>query len=865
MTKYEDVANQTTEEYFNGNQFSIDAFNKKYTAYKGETYVQALKRVCDNIASVEKTEELQKYWSERWFDEIYNDWWHPAGSIMEGAGANRNVSLANCTTISLGTVSKENEDWDNLESIFRNTAYTVAKCAAYRQGLGVDFSKLRPRGTSVTNSARESTGAIHWMKFIDSIGYYVGQKGRIPAMLFSISCKHPDLIEFIEAKKDYTVIQNANISVQITDDFYKAVENDDDWYMEFVVPEVEQGNKVYIDGVSATPEHTKGKDGFYSISKRKRYVNPVRKILKARKILELIAQRMFINAEPGIQNIDLARHLSNSDYVYDPDDEYDSRILSTNACSEQYLSRESLCVLASQNAGKFSIIKDEFEKQQERIAGSMNRFLDNVNESELQYGTYATYHQKLAIQKLRRTGAGFTNLSAWLFKQNLPYGTKEAVEATKYFTERFNYHLYLNSIQLGEEKGSFGLFNRGKLEKSPFIRHMMDLGLDFAHLRNVTCSSIAPTGTLSLMFREEVMSYGAEPGFGIYYWKRTRISGKYEYYFCVPSVVREFFAHHGFPIPMESDSLKDTWDGKHGKLIAAFIDENKDKIGLRFKTATQVSPFEKLDMMSVMMQNIDSSISITYLLPENTNWKDVYDFILAARKKGVKSLAAFPDRQMYGIVSFEPFKELARRLIKQDVKIHNQNFTTEELKQLGEENIEQENSIVETNAPKRPKVLPCDVYFPSINKEKYVVCVGLLNGKPYETFACKLEDLDGPVATISDGIIEKFNRGHYRLKDKEGSVVLNDVGKLMDANEQALTRLISASLRHGAGIQFLIDQLEKIEGPIHSFIKAISRCLKKYISQGIKVTGMACGSCGQENSLVRQDGCVQCSCGWSKC
>lgn len=1239
MTKYEDVANQTTEEYFNGNQFSIDAFKKKYTTYKDETYVQALKRVCDNIASVEKTEELRKYWSERWFDEIYNDWWHPAGSIMEGAGANRNVSLANCTTISLGTVSKENEDWDNLESIFRNTAYTVAKCAAYRQGLGVDFSRLRPKGSGVSNSARESTGAIHWMKFIDSIGYYVGQKGRIPAMLFSISCKHPDLIEFIEAKKDYTVIQNANISVQITDDFYEAVENDDDWYMEFVVPEIEQGNKVYIDAVSATPEHTKSKEGFYSVSKRKRFIDPIQKTMKARKILELIAQQMFINAEPGIQNIDLAKYLSNSDYVYDQNDEYDSRIISSNApligntriptrdgiipikelyergesivltdsistlpdsyidyrmsknlrlnyfptitfpvpakfkkyenqkvwkvvlsnkkelycnsehswlingsmkktkdisigdkiysptggvvdaysmesdkqcaafkdgelvgyivgdgwigkesdihnkmigivydkdceyfnrlfrqkyfeltgkellgerdrgkikeirtenkkfvdwfisygfaenkyyapeicfrnfnfccgflkglfqadgsvhvgdrqsylnlttvskelalsvesllsnyfgifatineskskgvkyldkisnaknrfdlrigrlpflkkfnkyigligdkgskleralnknkrknrnfnivisveetnrvedmycavvdgihsfiadgimssnCSEQYLSRESLCVLASQNAGKFSIIKEEFESQQERIASSINRFLDNVNEAELQYGTYATYHQKLAIQKLRRTGAGFTNLSAWLFKQNLPYGTKEAVEATGYFTEIFNYYLYRNSIELGKEKGSFCLFNREKLQRSPFIKHMMSLGLEFESLRNVTCSSIAPTGTLSLMFREEVMSYGAEPGFGIYYWKRTRISGKYEYYFCVPSVVREFFAQHGFPIPMDSDSLKDTWDGKHGKPIAAFIDENKDKIGLKFKTATQVSPFEKLDMMSAMMQNIDSSISITYLLPENTNWKDVYNFILEARKKGVKSIAAFPDRQMYGIVSFEPFKELAQRLIKQGIKIHNQNFVPEELKQLGEENIEQRNSIVETNAPKRPKVLPCDVYFPSINKEKYVVCVGLLNGKPYETFACKLSEVDISTS-IEYGAIEKCKRGHYRLKDKEGNIIFNDVGKLMCENQQAVTRLISTALRHGAGIEFLLHQLEKIEGPIHSFVKAISRCLKKYA--GNRVLGQQCPKCGSEE-LVRVDGCVQCSCSWSKC
>ena len=96
ITKFEDVKNLSTEEYFQNNHFSIDAFKKKYALFEGETYVQAVKRVCDFIASVEKTEELRNYWSTRWFSEIYNDWWHPAGSIMQGAGSGRKVSLANC-------------------------------------------------------------------------------------------------------------------------------------------------------------------------------------------------------------------------------------------------------------------------------------------------------------------------------------------------------------------------------------------------------------------------------------------------------------------------------------------------------------------------------------------------------------------------------------------------------------------------------------------------------------------------------------------------------------------------------------------------------------------------------------------------
>lgn len=660
-TSYDAVKKITTEEYFQGNQFSIDAFKKKYALTPDETYIHALKRVCDFVASVEKTEELRQYWSARWFDEIYNDWWHPAGSIMQGAGSGRKISLANCfsrdtefitdqglrtfewfndgqiinvmnnygafvpaivrnfgkqrlykltlgrhtlkkeifctanhvwrvvenggtivekstmklsesdqlpyvkrkwmpsvangsryycpigfvhglvfgdgdydkstntcrlhlcgdskelvnlfkgfrwsfketeetltiqylpshfkqempdlenhkyneeyvlgfligyfaadgyvdeegrayiacandnillklkkivesvgiycsdirlmrdkspfdgnpnhklygmyfwkdclfdsfftktnhkqnwetyknsiekdkskvnwkvisleetdrvedvwcvqvpefhnftlsggvntgncTTISLGA-KRDDEEWDNLESIIKNTAYTIAKCAAYRQGLGVDFSRLRPNGTKVANSANQSTGAVHWMEFEDKIGYFVGQKGRIPAMLFSISCDHPDVEQFIEVKSDYTKIQNANISVQCTEKFYKAVENDDDWELRFEVPALKKGDKVYVDVHSIDLACTKEKESgrYYRIATHDRKKEVFTKIVKAKKLMELIAKNMHANAEPGIQNIDIARKYSNSDALYNPSDEYDSRILSTNAC-----------------------------------------------------------------------------------------------------------------------------------------------------------------------------------------------------------------------------------------------------------------------------------------------------------------------------------------------------------------------------------------------------------------------------------------------------------------------------------------------------------------------------------------------------
>lgn len=864
ITKFEDVKHITTEEYFNGNQFSIDAFNKKYaqkiSSSEIETYPKALKRVCDFIASAEKDEFTQKYWAERWFDEIWNDWWSPAGSIMQGAGSSKSISLANCTTISLGVGDDQNE-WDNLESIVKNTAYTVAKTAAFRQGLGVDFSRLRPKGVPVNNSSNESQGVIHWMKFIDSIGNYIGQKGRIPAMLFSISVNHPDVEEFVQVKSDLNSIQNANISVQTNNAFYKAVEDDADWVMEFLVPARKAGDKVYVDIHSVDMECQKDENGkFFKIAKKDRQEEKITKTTKARKLLELIAKNMHQFAEPGIQQIDMARYWSNSDYVYNPNDFYDSRIVSTNACSEQYLSRESLCVLASINVGNFSTDKFEYNVELKKIGYSINRFLDNVNEMELKSNTYATPHQKIAIEKLRRTGAGVTNMVAWLFRQNLEYGTQEANDAICEFNKTYNFYLYESSISLGQEKGSFGLFNRDQYEQSPFIQNMMKLGLEFKTMRNVTCSSIAPVGTLSLMFKDFIMSYGVEPGFGIYFWKRTRISGKYEYYFCVPNAVRKVFAERGRPIPMSADTIKDSWDGELGKPIAKFIDENKDAIGVKFNNATQVNVMDKLDLMSKLMKYVDSSISVTYNLHEDSKWEDTYNLIIEANKRGVKSIAAFPDRKMYGIVSYVSFKDLALQLKAANIHMFPSNFTDSEKREL---DIFDKSTSSTNNASKRQKELEADIYVVTVKGAKYIMAVGLQDGRPYEIFGGLVNDNMVFKFTHKKGKIIKVKQSFYTIEIGE-DIVIKNFGEYFTSVEQTLFRMISTSLRHNIPIRFIVEQLNKSSEDMSSLASATSRVLKKYIRNGETASGK-CPQCSG-NNLVYSGGCANCSsCGWEKC
>lgn len=373
-----------------------------------------------------------------------------------------------------------------------------------------------------------------------------------------------------------------------------------------------------------------------------------------------------------------------------------------------------------------------------------------------------------------------------------------------------------------------------------------------------TKEGIVSHNTLSLMFRGNVMSYGIEPAFNIYYWKRTRIAGKYEYYFVVPRVVKEVYKSAGFEIPMKSDSIRDTWDGKNGKKIVEFIEKHYDKIGINFIDSTKVDPLKKLDLMARAMKWIDSSISVTYMLPEDSKVEDIYNFILEAKSKGVKSIATFPDKKMYGIVSFIAFKDLAQKLLKEGVDIHPQNFDEGELKELRLS----KDYIVEHSAPKRPKAIDADIYTVTVKGDKFIIVIGLLNGAPYEIFGGHTNGFSFKF-NYRNGYVEKIKKGTYKLFI-EPDIEIENFAKQFTPAEQVMFRLVSTSLRHGVSIKFIVDQLSKATNDIASFAAATSRVLKKYIKDGEIVTGKACPNCENTN-LIYQDGCISCGCGWSKC
>ena len=222
------------------------------------------------------------------------------------------------------------------------------KCAAYRQGMGVDLSNIRPRDSLVGNAAEKSTGAVLWGEKFNNIGEYVGQKGRKPAILLSMKVQHPDIEEFITCKLKSGKIENSNISVQISNKFMENLKTDDPWTLKF------------------DTENEK-----------------IRKDVDSNQLFDLISETANVSAEAGIQFIDKLSDGTMSNALYKSTGDKTYKIISTNACSEKPLSAYNICNLLSINMEMFSTDEDEYKKELDEIIPYLIRLSDNVISYEL--------------------------------------------------------------------------------------------------------------------------------------------------------------------------------------------------------------------------------------------------------------------------------------------------------------------------------------------------------------------------------------------------------------------------------------------------------------------------------------------------
>lgn len=666
---------------------------------------------------------------------------------------------------------------DNLESIFKSLYYW-AKFAAYGQGEGVDISNLRPRGSKLHNTARSSTGAVSFMSVYDAVLQVIAQKGRRGASLISIRDTHPDFESFCKIKDGKGKIESANISLLITDAFMNAVMNDQPWLLNWI--------------------SENGKED-------------IRVERKAKDLFNLLCEHTWQTGDPGVLFWDTSKRESNSDVLGYP-------VVSTNACSEQVLDPFNICLLSSINLSKF---KEFGQAGFEDLIEFGIRFLDACLQLEYVEKRSPIPEQRKLLIDMPRVGLGITGFADQLINNQIVYGSKESISFAESTVKKLVEISYITSYNIAKSNGkSFTKYDKEVYKKSNFVKKLLDENiiaekyLDYqAH---VCKNTIAPVGTGSII--GECGGSGIEPIFSKYMVRRERATtSEWKEWFIFNPLVEQKLKEKGLEInKTNADGLKeDYW-------ICSY---NLDQL-------------KKVELMARFQKYIDSSISVTYNLPETATIEDIKQIYINGWQNGLKGVAIFREGSKDAVLITEANYD---KIAKNKKRI----------------------------LPSRPIELPCNIHELTVNKEKHIVLVGLLNDKPYEVFVTKDNENKIDLEQYKKGIIRKVARGKYDLivENGETKTMISDINKTFnDVIMGTLSRFISMSLRHSVPLSFCVDQLSKSEN-FSSFERAVSRVLKKYIPDNEEVLSEdGCPRCGKP--MVYSSGCRTCSdvaCGYSRC
>jgi ribonucleoside-diphosphate reductase alpha chain len=424
------------------------------------------RRIARSLATVEKDAD---FWEERFYHALEDFKFLPAGRITAGAGTERRVTLFNCFV--MGTIP------DSMAGIFdmlKEAALTMQQGG----GIGYDFSTIRPKGADVLGVAADASGPLSFMDVWDAMCRTIMSAGsRRGAMMATMRCDHPDILDFITAKSDAARLRMFNVSVLVTDKFMEAVKADGPWELTF-------GGKVY---------HT----------------------LNARDLWNKIMQSTYDYAEPGVIFIDRINEANNLGYV--------ETIAATNPCGEQPLPPYGACLLGSINMAR--LVKNPFEADADldpealtELVATAVRMMDNVVDAS----KFPLPQQEQEAQAKRRIGLGVTGLADALLMTGVRYGSDEAAAKTEEWMKAIARASYLASVELAKEKGAFPLFDAEPYLSSGNMMQMDDDVRDAIRthgIRNALLTSIAPTGTISLYAGN--VSSGIEPVFAYAYTRKV--------------------------------------------------------------------------------------------------------------------------------------------------------------------------------------------------------------------------------------------------------------------------------------------------------------------------------------------------------
>jgi ribonucleoside-diphosphate reductase alpha chain len=791
-------------EYFRGDELAAKVFLDKYSLKNNDKEILESNPVQMHRRIAKEFARIEKNKFKNPFteDEIFS--WLDKFKYIVPQGSQMFGIGNNYQVISLSNCYVVEPPEDSYGGILK-TDQQLVQISKRRGGVGVDLSKLRPAGAPTKNAAASSTGIESWMERFSNSIREVAQNGRRGALMETIDVKHPDIEKFISIKNDTSKVTGANISVRLSDEFLNAVDKDLDFELQWPVD-------------SKNPS--------------------IQKTVRAKNIWDKIIDSAWLRAEPGLlfwSNI-------TENNVIDCYKDFGFKTVSTNPCSELPLCIFDSCRLLIQNL--YSYIINPFTKNSSfdwnlfyTHAKISQRLMDDVIDLELEKIDQIIDKIKndpeqenikreelfiwVEIRKKcingRRTGLGITATGDMLAALNIGYGTEESINFVEKVHKTQKLASFESSMEMAKEIGTFPIWNWELEKDSKFLLQIKEENQELYKniskygRRNIGNLTIAPTGSVSLLTQT---SSGIEPLFMLKpYTRRKKVNPN------------DKNARVDF-----TDPNGDTWqefEVYHPKLkIWMEISGEKDwtKSPWYNYCAEDIDWKNRVKLQAAAQKHIDHAISSTLNLPEDVTKEKVSEIYETAWKSGCKGITIYRKNCRTGVL-----------VEKQDKKCEFE---------------------------KRPKELNCDVYHCKVKGEEYFCLIGLNKcGNPYEVFAGK----NGVISkNIEKGSIHRQKRGHYQVYNGDELILDNLTDYLTDDGE-ALTRMLSMALRHNVGLPYVLQQLEKVEGDLFILSKAIARCLKKYVEDGVKISGESCGECGQE-SLIRENGCKLCkNCGFSAC
>lgn len=558
------------------------------------TIEDSWRRVARALAAVEKPGRADD-WAERFYDLLQGFKFLPGGRILAGAGTRHHVTLFNCFV--MGGIE------DSMAGIFdvlKESALTLQQGG----GIGLDFSTLRPNGMLAQQVGTVASGPLSFMHIWDGMCSTILSTGaRRGAMMATLSCDHPDIEAFVDAKREPCSLRHFNLSVLVSDAFMAAVERDMEWPLLFPLAPGEAPSGEIIE------RHWSGSGVPQSCRVFRR--------VRARELWEKLMRAAYDCAEPGVIFIDRANQQNNLWYC--------EHLNATNPCGEIPLPAYGACNLGSINLTRF--VRQPFSAEASLDLGGIGeaaalatRMLDNVYD----VSRFPLAQQADVARATRRLGLGMTGLADALIMLGVRYGSPESLRIADEVMKCICHAAYRTSVALAQEKGPFPRLEPEKYLQGAFVSKLpadIQQGIRKYGIRNSHLTAIAPAGTISLLAGN--VSSGLEPVYG---WQCRR-------------TVK---AADGNLVTYETQDyaykLFRSLSGEDAPLSPAFV------------TASELLPSDHLAMQAALQGHVDNAISKTINVPQEIDFTAFSDLYLHACKLGLKGCTAFRPNPVTGQV-----------------------------------------------------------------------------------------------------------------------------------------------------------------------------------------------------------------------